>query len=81
MSTERTTEELRGRKLAHAYVALAMSRTVATRFAVEPDQGASQSLLTLLAVASDLLEEILEDQMPGPYEPSFSEASDFEFLM
>jgi hypothetical protein len=80
MFTEQTTEDSRGRKLAHAYVALAMSRTVATRFAVEPNHDASQSLLTLLAVASDLLEEILEGQMPGPYEATFDEPTD-DFLM
>ena len=80
MFIEQTNEDSKGRKLAHAYVALAMSRTVASRFAVEPNHDASKSLLTLLAVASDLLEEILEDQMPGPYEPTFDEPAD-NFLM
>jgi hypothetical protein len=80
MFTEQTTQDSKGRKLAHAYVALAMGRTVARRYAVEPNPDASQSLLTLLAVASDLLEDILKDQLPGPYEPTFDEPES-EFLM
>ena len=60
-------EKIYNRKLAQVYVALAMTRDVAERFkSAKPEPEATHSLLTLLSVASDLLEEILDEALPEP---------------
>ena len=67
MSSTSYHEKIYNRKLAQVYVALTMTRDVAERFKTsraEPE--ATHSLLTLLSVASDLLEEILDEALPEP---------------
>jgi hypothetical protein len=56
-------EELE-RKLTRVYVALAMTRNVAEEGVNrEPGDEASRSMLTLLNVASEMLEEILDQRL------------------
>ena len=53
------------RKLAHAYVALALAQDVAKCFVTEqPAHTALHPLLTILDVTAELLEEILQDALP-----------------
>ncbi len=53
------------RKLAHAYVALALAQDVAKCYVSEQqDPTALNPLLTILAVTAELLEEILQDALP-----------------
>ena len=74
-------EKIYNRKLAQVYVALTMTRDVAERFkSSNPEPEATHSLLTLLSVASDLLEEILDEALPEP-EPTESEPEISELLM
>ena len=59
------TDKVQTRKLAHAYVALAMARNVAQRCFDErsvPDH--LRPLLTTLDVAADLLEEVMQKVLP-----------------
>jgi hypothetical protein len=69
-------DKIYNRKLAQVYVALAMTRDVAERFrSCEHEPEAARSMLTLLSVASDLLEELLDEALPEP-EPTELEVSD-----
>ncbi|MEP6921899.1 MAG: hypothetical protein ABI967_12300 [bacterium] len=60
-------ENVDGRKLAHAYVALAMARDLAQRYiddrSVREDL---RPLLTTLDVAAELLEEVMQKALPEP---------------
>jgi hypothetical protein len=71
------TEDLE-RQLTRLYVALAMTRNVAQR-AKQPDE-ASRSVVTLVDVASGIVEEILNPPMSYPLEPSTT-ISEIEMLM
>lgn len=74
-------EKIYNRKLARVYVALAMTKDVAERFkSCQPEPEATRSLLTLLSVASDLLEEILDEALPV-HEPADSELEISDLLM
>jgi hypothetical protein len=53
-------ENIDGRKLAHAYVALALAQDVAKRDVNE----ASRLLLFILEITAELLEEILQNALP-----------------
>ena len=57
------------RKLAHAYLALAMAQDVAKKYVHEqPEHISLHPLLSVLEVSAHLLEEILQNSMPeeGP---------------
>jgi len=71
------TEDLE-RQLTRLYVALAMTRNVAQR-AKQPDE-ASRSVVTLVDVASGIVEEILNPPMSYPLELSTT-ISEIEMLM
>lgn len=59
-------EKLYRRKLAHAYVALALAQDVAKCYVSEqPAHTALSPLLTILDVTAELLEEILQDALPA----------------
>lgn len=61
-------EKVYGRKLAHAYVALALAQDVAKRYVNEqPAHTVLGPLLTILDVTAELLEEILEDALPEEF--------------
>lgn len=63
--TELSLEKVYARKLAHAYVALALAQDEAKRYAIEHSAHAALCpLLTSLNVTAELLEEILEDALP-----------------
>lgn len=58
-------EERDTRKLARAYVVLALARDVAERYINErPGNASLHPLLTMLDMSNDLLEEVLEHSMP-----------------
>lgn len=58
-------EERDTRKLARAYVVLALARDVAARYINErPANAGLHPLLTMLDMSNDLLEEVLEHSMP-----------------
>ena len=71
------TEDLE-RQLTRLYVALAMTRNVAQR-TKDPDE-ASRSVVTLVDVASGIVEEILNPPVLYSIEPSTS-ISEIEMLM
>jgi hypothetical protein len=71
------TEDLE-RQLTRLYVALAMTRNIAQR-ANEPDE-ASRSVVTLVDVASGIVEEILNPPLSYSIEPNNS-ITEFEMLM
>jgi hypothetical protein len=56
-------EKTDARKLAHAYVALALAQDVAKRDLNDSAQ-AKRPLLSMLEMAADLLEEILQNAQP-----------------
>ncbi len=63
--TELSFEKVYGRKLAHAYVALALAQDEANRFASgHSARAALNPLLTSLNVTAELLEEILQNVLP-----------------
>ena len=63
--TELSLEKVYARRLAHAYVALALAQDEAKRYISEHSaQTALSPLLTCLNVTADLLEEILQNAMP-----------------
>ena len=67
MSTEQTNiqDEIDNRKLARAYVVLAMARDAASNYISEKPANADlHPLLTMLDMSHALLEEILEHSMP-----------------
>lgn len=67
-------EDVDGRKLAHAYVALAMARKVAQRcLAEQPASDGLRPLITTLDVTAELLEELMEKVLPDDPSPSSSE--------
>ncbi len=58
-------EKLYSRKLAHAYIALALAQDVAKCYVCEePAHTALRPLLTILDATAELLEEILQDALP-----------------
>ena len=58
-------EDINSRKLARAYVALALAQDVAKRYVSEkPDHIALQPLLTILNITAELMEEILQNAPP-----------------
>lgn len=62
--------DLDNRKLARAYVVLALARDIAARYINEkPSQANLHPLVTMLDMSSELLEEILEHSMP-PHIPA-----------
>ena len=70
-------EKIDGRKLAHAYVALAMARKVAQRcLAEQPEREGLRPLISTLNVTVDLLEqvmqEVLPENLPKPSSPIIS---------
>jgi hypothetical protein len=70
-----------GRKLAHAYVAVAMSRNVANHILSEqPAHAGLTPLLNLLDVTARMMEDILESA-PEYYAPISLEASHSEMIM
>jgi hypothetical protein len=71
------TEDLE-RQLTRLYVALAMTRNVAQR-AKEPDE-TSRSVVTLVDVASGILEEIFEPPVSYSKEPN-TNITEIEMLM
>lgn len=71
------TEDLE-RQLTRLYVALAMTRNVAQR-TKDPDE-ASRSVVTLVDVASGIVEEILNPPLSYPIEPNTSTA-EIEMVM
>jgi hypothetical protein len=67
-------EDINSRKLARAYVALALAQDVAKRYVSEkPDHIALQPLLTILNITAELMEEILQN--PPPEESFISPTS------
>ncbi len=63
--TELSLKKVNARKLAHAYVALALAQDEAKRYASEhAAQAALRPLLYSLSVTARLLEEILENAWP-----------------
>ncbi len=63
--TELFPEKVYARKLAHAYVALALAQDEAKRYASEHSAHAALCpLLTSLNVTAELLEEILQNALP-----------------
>lgn len=62
-------EKTDARKLAHAYVALALAQDVAKRD-LNDSAPARQPLLSMLEMAADLLEEILENEQLEEYPTS-----------
>ena len=71
------TEDLE-RQLTRLYVALAMTRNVAQR-AKDPDE-ASRSVVTLVDVASGIVEEILNPPLTSSIDPNTS-ITEIELLM
>lgn len=62
-------EDINSRKLARAYVALALAQDVAKGYVSEkPDHIALQPLLTILNITAELMEEMLQN---APAEQSF----------
>ena len=62
---ELSLEKVYARKLAHAYVALALAQNVATSYVSEHSAHAAlRPLLTTLNVTAELLEEILQNALP-----------------
>jgi hypothetical protein len=58
-------EKVYVRKLAHAYVALALAQDIAKRYVNEkPADKALRPLLNILDVTAELLEEILQNALP-----------------
>ena len=67
LMTELSPEKGYARKLAHAYVALALAQDEAKRYAGEHSAHPSLSpLLTCLEITAQVLEEILRDALPEP---------------
>ena len=63
-------EKVYGRKLAHAYVALALAKDVANRYVNEQRAHTALSpLLTILDITAELLEEILQNTPPEEFLP------------
>lgn len=75
--------ELDGRKLARAYVVLALARDVASTYINEkPTHAGLQPLVTMLDMTHTLLEEVLEHSMPEPVPlDSESDPASSELLM
>lgn len=64
-------EGVDGRKLAHAYVALAMARKVAQRcLAEQPSNEGLRPLVTTLDVTAELMEELMQKVLPDESLPS-----------
>ena len=60
-----TDSEVDQRKLARAYVVLALARDVAQSYIKQtPDHADLHPVVTMLDITNDLLEEILEHSMP-----------------
>ena len=69
------------RKLARAYVVLALARDVAERFINErPSHATLHPLLTMLDITNNLLEDVLEHTLP-PEVPTGIETEITELLM
>jgi hypothetical protein len=63
--SERFSEKKDSRKLAHAYVALALAKDVANGYVREqPGHAVLHPLLSMLDVTSRLIEEVLENALP-----------------
>ena len=70
------------RKLARAYVVLALARGVASNYIAEkPAHAELHPLLTMLDITNDLLEEILEHSMPPEVPPNHETEICSELLM
>jgi hypothetical protein len=66
--------EVDTRKLARAYVVLALARDVASNYIAEkPAHAGLHPLLTMLDMTNGLLEEVLEQTMPDDFPPIESE--------
>src|SRR5258707_14513088 len=64
--SESFSEKNDSRKLAHAYVALALAKDVANGYVREqPAHAVLHPLLSMLDVTARLLEEVLENALPG----------------
>jgi hypothetical protein len=64
--TELSPEKVHARKLAHAYIALALAQDEAKRYVSQHSAYAAlHPLLTTLDVTAELLEEILQDVLPA----------------
>lgn len=61
------------RKLANAYIALALAQDVAKRDLNDPE-GATRTLVSILEISAELLEEILENALSkdSPLSPSLT---------
>ena len=77
--TELFGEKVDVRKLAHAYVALALAQDEAKRYVKQYSaQTALLPLLTSLDITAELLEEILRHALPeedSPYSPSITSST------
>ena len=73
-------EKTDARKLAHAYVALAMAQDVAKRD-LNDSAPARQPLLSMLGMAADLLEEILQHEQLEEYPPTLADTLTPELVM
>ncbi len=65
---ELSPEKVYARKIAQAYVALALAQDEATRYVSEHSAHALHPMLTTLHVTAELLEEVLQNVLPeeGP---------------
>jgi len=74
--TELSLEKVYARKLARAYVALALAQDEAKRYVCKyPLQASLLPLLTSLDITAELLEEVLQNAMPEkdpPQSPSLT---------
>jgi len=67
--------EVDNRKLARAYVVLALARDAASNYIAEkPAHAGLHPLLTMLEMTNNLLEEVLEHSMPLDFLPTDSES-------
>ena len=70
------------RKLARAYVVLAMARDVASSYvAQKPAHAGLHPLLTMLDMTNGLLEEVLEHSMPQDFPTNSESEACSEFVM
>ena len=80
--TELSVEKVYARKLAHAYVALALAQDEAKRYVSEHSAHAALSpLLTSLNVTAELLEEILQNVLPETVSPDSQPITCSDILM
>ena len=84
MSTEENNirTDVDNRKLARAYVVLALARDVASSYIAEkPAHAGLHPLLTMLEMTNGLLEEVLEHSMPPDLPKDAESEVCSEFLM